>query len=1081
MVRCQLLQGGIEDMQIDTSSNHPDHDKKQLPVQPYNDAGSAEVIGAQRKPVRRDDFTTILAHLDGIFNPLLDAARAKQPPAARSKAAAAIRLIPQGGEGPSPEDIAARDNFLAMRDQPQALPVGVENFSPRSTPTPGLSLPRRGLGAPVFVGLDAEWDPHSNGRNKLLSVQLYLIGPTGERLSKVIDVRNGEDRQSRPSLAEALEDLLDEAESYCIFDEWPSEVILCGFFTRADIPVFRDASKFIRQLHGINGSLASAGKPAKITLSLSEDRVIRLKARHAFIVGDDFDPRVLSVRLIDAKMLAPPGASLAKVGDWINLPKLKLPPGYKKSEIGRFARERPEAFHQYGLRDAEIAVTYVLWVLWFCDRHLGLKGLSATASGLGMRLAQVCMRRDGVHPDVALNFMKVRRWFWGQDLGKPVSIMSREPTPIRRWFENFLADAYLGGRNECYWFGPTPVTDELTRLYDHDLAGCYVVSLAGLMVLDYDRIEVVRDKTRYKGHVAGFAQVRFKFPSDTMYPCIPVMVGNYGLWFPLSGVGIATAPEIELAMAMGAEIEILFGIVIPWMERAEVFSRSQKMLRKKLTKKEEAQRLEWEGDALVPVEEMRFPPESHGDTGYRAFESFAIYTRTERLRYVKKSLPNEFMKLLGNSAYGKTGQGFKDKRIFAPQEMRSEKVGRSAISEAAVAALTSGFARAVLGEILWKLPPGTLAVSATTDGLLVQIDQLDLTGPMCRRFQNLVDRVAPGTGMTELKHLIGQAVAGKTRLQLTGKVIAGEEPVVAKGGVKVLLDAADGDEEKEKELLTPINQNRFVLDLFVNRFPGQIIKRPSSMSSRDQLPNEWDFQVVDKDMRLSMEFDFKRRPVHPKMIGIESHGVSHLAFSTVPWETVEEGELTRVLFDQWRRGDDKGKPGHCLKTMADWYDWQHFQQLYAGNRQRRQAYQARLEQADDASPTADNSPGELPSAGSHLPAVIDSARKLASRCPTGVLYATAKGGYLGIAIRSFLAAYVQRACGLNSDLLSQSKLAAWLTEVGYPTKVHDVKNAGRTVFHEHAVPRSPEVLAFFQVMKGRFPTLEIERFLAREG
>lgn len=468
-----------------------------------------------------------------------------------------------------------------------------------------------------------------------------------------------------------------------------------------------------------------------------------------------------------------------------------------------------------------------------------------------------------------------------------------------------------------------------------------------------------------------------------------------------------------------------------------------------------------------------------GDIGYRSFESFAIYTRTERLRYAKKSLPNEFMKLLGNSAYGKTGQGFKEKRVFTPKEMRSEKVGRSAISEAAVAALTSGFVRAVFGEILWKLPKGTLAVSATTDGLLVDVEKLDLSGPMCRRFQSLVDRVAPGTGMTELKHLIGQAVAGKTRLQLTGQVIEGEAPVIAKGGVKVLLDAAKGDEEKEKELLTPISQNRFVLDLFINRFPGQVIKRPSSMSSRDQLPNEWDFQVMDRDMRLSMEFDFKRRPVNPQMINIESHDVLHLAFNTVPWKTVEEGELIRVLFDQWRRGDDKGKPGHCLKTMEDWNDWQRFRQLYAGNRLRRQTYQARLEKADAQSASKRSS-----SEGSSADAAqlkIEGPRKEASRCSTGVLYATSKGGYLGIAIRSFLSAYVQRACDLNTGLMSQSKLAAWMTEVGYPTKVHDVKNAGRTVFHEHAVPRSPEVLAFFGVMQHRFATLEADRFLAYEA
>jgi hypothetical protein len=439
------------------------------------------------------------------------------------------------------------------------------------------------------------------------------------------------------------------------------------------------------------------------------------------------------------------------------------------------------------------------------------------------------------------------------------------------------------------------------------------------------------------------------------------------------------------------------------------------------------------------------------------------------------------MKLLGNSAYGKTGQGFKDKRIFAPQEMRSEKVGRSPISEAAIAALTSGFARAVLGEILWKLPPGTLAVSATTDGLLVDVETLDLSGTMCRRFQNLVDRVAPGTGMMELKHLIAQAVAGKTRLQLTGKLVEGQEPVVAKGGVKVLLDAADGDEDKEKELLKPINQNRYVLDLFVQRFSGQIIKRPSSMSSRDQLPNEWDFQVVDKDMRLSMEFDFKRRPVNPRMVMIESHGIEHLAFGTLPWESVEEGELVRVLFDQWRRGDGKDRVGHCLKNLDDWHNWQHFQQLYVGNRRRRQAYQAQLELADDMQSQGLQPLVALPGAPGGLPTVIDLPRKAASRCQTGVLYATAKGGYLGIALRAFLAAYVQRAWGLSGALPSQAKLAAWLTEKGYSTKLHDVKNAGRTVLHEHAVPRTPEVLAFFQEIAMRFPMLEIERFLTPDA
>lgn len=436
-------------MQIDTNSIHSEPSTAVLQCSHTSALDNAELVTAERaQRVRGDDFTAILEHLDHVFQPLLDAARANQT-SATAKTAAEIPEMPELLGGPSPEDIAERDRFLAMLEQGPSLLNDCAYVVPGNGGMARSAQPQRGVGAPVFVGLDAEWDHYRDGRNKLLSVQLHLIGPTGGRLSKVIDVQNGEDRQSRPSLAETLEDLLDEAEACCIFDEWPSEVILCGFFTRADIPVFRDAAGFVQQLNGINGSLASVAKPIKITLSLNEDKVLRLKARHAFIVGGDFDPRVLQIRLIDAKMLAPPGASLAKVGEWINLPKLKLPAGYSKSEMARFARERPEAFREYGLRDAEIAVLYVLWVLWFCDRYLGLKGLSATASGLGMRLAQLCMRKDGVHPDVALNYQKVRSWFWAKEKGKPISTTSREPTAIRSWFENFLADAYIGGRNEC--------------------------------------------------------------------------------------------------------------------------------------------------------------------------------------------------------------------------------------------------------------------------------------------------------------------------------------------------------------------------------------------------------------------------------------------------------------------------------------------------------------------------------------------------------------------------------------------------------------------------------------------------------
>ena len=1061
-------------MPIDTSA--PNSDCVAKPVAPphvFGQTSSAEgeILPAAIKTTPRQKFEALLSHFDGQFAPLMNKFRIKSTSApftqnAVAKASAPLSP-PMPPSGPSDDDLRERDAFLArLTERPPVVTV----FQPASSQDdPTKRSLRQGLGPPVLVGFDCEWVYACKGKNRILSVQFCLIGPTGERLTKVIEVAGDNAVEVRPSLAEALDELLDEAEVCCVFDEWPCEVILCGFFTRADITVFRDFKDFRGQLQGINGTLATVGKPAKLKLPLDDARADRLKSRYAFVVGDDFDPRLLMVRVIDSSRLAPPGVSLLKLGEWLDIPKMQLPPGYSKSDMGRLQRERPEFFKAYGLRDAEIAVLYVIWVIWFCDRHLGLKGLSATASGLGVRLAQLCMRRDGVHPDIALNFMKVQRWRWGTRDKRPVSKKTREPTQVRRWFETFLADVYIGGRNECYWFGPTPVTHAAARLSDHDLAGCYVVSLGGVMVMDYDRIEIVREKERFTGHVAGYAQVRFRFPPETHYPCLPVTVGNFGLWFPLSGVSLATAPEIELAMMMGAEVEILFGLIIPWMARGEVFARSAKTLRQsKKVKKTEAKvtELEFDDDVFVPVQEMQFPPESHGDGGYRLFESFAIYTRTMRLKYRRKTLPNEFVKLVGNACYGKTGQGFKEKRTFGPQEMGSVKIGPSAISEAAVAALVSGFARAVLGEMLWKLPAGSLAVSATTDGLLVDVETLDLSGTMCRRFQTLVDRVAPGTGMTELKHLIVQAVAGKTRLQMTGKTVEGHDPVVAKGGVKVLLDSAGGDEAKEKKLLTPAGQNSYVLDLFVNRYPGQKIKRPSLMSMREQLLNEFDLQSIDREVALNMEFDFKRQPVDARMIHIESCSVEHLAFATVPWQSAEEGELVRTLFDKWRKGD-KDTPGHCLKNMDDWAGWQAFQGLYVGNRQRMQRFKALQEAAEDAGTAL-------------LPSPDASPRRVATRSTSGMFYATGKTSFLGVAIRMFLTAYVQRAWGLVDADLSQSKLAQWLTDAGYPTRSYDVKNAGRSELHEHVVVGSPEIMTFLDTVKARFAGLDVGMFLVAE-
>lgn len=969
------------------------------------------------------DDSALMRWCDGYFEPLM-----------RSAMAGGEALTENAPSMPASDDPAA---MLADAEQCMRQSMNRAQNRALSKAIKKGFAPDVGLGPRIFIGFDAEWIFVKKGKNRLLSIQFYLIGPNGEELTRVIHVSGPEAAEERPSLRQSLLDLIEEALEEGVIDEWPSEVVLCGFFTRADITVFSDFKKFRDQLDGVGGSLVTVAQPARIELPMSQPRQEQLKARYRLVVGDAFEAHVLNVRLLDASRLAPPGKSLDALGKWLGIEKFKLPKGFTKGDMATLQRKEPKLFEAYGLRDAEIAVMYVLWTVWFSDRYLGLdmRHLSATASGLAVRMAETCIRKDGVALNVALNYDEVKITRWDDENDRRRTIKKRIPTDVRRWLEPFLADAYVGGRNECFTYGPS----DYRRFYDPDLSGAYSTALCYLQVLDYDGVRMTRDVNDFKGHVAGFAKVVFSFPADTRFPCLPVPTESRGLMFPLQGETLCTAPEIELALAMGAQVEVKFGIIIPWQARDEVFKASQTRpgkhkKPKARSSKPKAQQREAEAlaDDLRPDLKLSFPPPHHDDEGYRLFESFAIYIRTMRSQFVRKTLPFEFVKLIGNGLYGKTGQGFKGKRAFGPREMGSVIVGTSRVSEAAVAALVCGFIRATLGEILWRLPPDAVAISGTTDGFLVDrpIDELDLSGPLCQRFQQLVERVAPGTHMLENKHQMMQVFAGRTRLQVTCAPDGNHHSVTAKGGVK------PGPEV--------IDENAFMLDLIINRTPGQKLDYEAFISMRAQLLDDLDLQTETRTTGINMEFDFKRQPIpgSARMVEIASMGTSHLAFDTRPWPTAEDAVDARMVFDRWRTT-------HCLKTLEDFTDWQAFYAFHDANRKR----------------------------GKHARSDGEDSESVS----TGRVNLTRDTGYVGVALRAFLAAYVKHEWGLGGANLSQSQLAEWLTSMGYATKLSAVKNGLRTPLVAHVVPATAEVVALLDVLKARFPTLETGQFLTESS
>jgi hypothetical protein len=457
------------------------------------------------------------------------------------------------------------------------------------------------------------------------------------------------------------------------------------------------------------------------------------------------------------------------------------------------------------------------------------------------------------------------------------------------------------------------------------------------------------------------------FPDSVRFPCLPVRAGQRGLYFPLLGESYCTAPELALAMRLGADIEIVQGVVVPWQPGDE-----------------------------------------------RVFEPF-VGEVVRRRREAKASgdiFMEKLVKDIGNSLYGKLAQGLTEKTHFDPRTGGRKKGLTSPITHPGMAAHITGFIRAVTFELLAGVPPHRTVVSVTTDGFLTDapLEELDYSGPLMRYYQELVAHVDPGArdqpfAGLECKHQAAQVVSMRTRGLVTALTLDDHPPILAKASVK-------------PPMRDRTEQNAYMLNLYLDRVPGQKHDQEHLISMSEQWLTESDLVSIQRSLTLNLEFDFKRRPVRPRMVSVA--GVEHLAFDTLPWPTVEEGLQARAWFDGWRRT-------HTLKTLEDWDDWQAF-------------YQSR------------------------------SARR-------GKRIRVTSGGDVGLLRRLFLRAYTREAWGACRTL-SYAALAQSLTERGYPTTVDEVKNAKRGTLVEQAVVPSQPVMVLWAVLLDLQPGLMAERFFA---
>ena len=718
------------------------------------------------------------------------------------------------------------------------------------TPSPRLGTPQ----APLLVGFDAEWQV-VDGRRQILSVQMSVrCSDSLERVWVLWHRKN-----TRFKLATVLGWFLSDLAPYINYRDFvpvgdkkqkgskkgknrnnggesPYLITLAGHYSIVDLSVVYDRAKILRKTDSLRRTLASVEKPVYSEV-WSEDRN---------------RSRKVVIHFRDTMLLAPAGSSVEKLGDAMQFPKLVLPDGYSKSEMGRLRAERPDAFIAYAARDAEITRRWI-------EMTTGPNSIVPVT--LGGQAAVI------VRETIMAQRMWSRTQFdseWrglastaesysdgdGATLRRRKVLVPRDEAALLLTAANH---AYYGGRNEGFLFG---IHHAESGWSDFDLAGAYPTAMCLIDDPDYKKASAITG-TLWPGMLKPnswfFGHVRFRFPDGTMYPCLPVKDSfGRGLIFPLEGETWASSPELWLALQIGCEIEL-----------------------------------------MQPALLM-------GTTGHFSLKegvrSMVRARREAEQTYGKKSVQALAAKERVNSAYGKLAQGLAGKRAYSTRHDQTRPIPMSPITSAPQAALTTGLVRAVVSAAMIQMNKlGYSIASVTTDGFLTDapadvLTNLDLFG-LRKGFEDARHALLGSETIWELKHRSRSLVMLKTRGGFGVGQIDEHALPVAGAGYKV--------SGAVKERVEQIGKPEALAELFLARKGRVGFEFHALPSPREYIKRDADAVGRDVSKQISWEWDYKREPVNERMESIEIDGTryNHVSYATRPWRNMAGFENARAATD----------------------------------------------------------------------------------------------------------------------------------------------------------------------------------------
>lgn len=741
----------------------------------------------------------------------------------------------------------------------------------------------------LIIGFDTEYqskgiEDSSNKKveieNEILSYQyscsIFRQGQdSGIRWNNIILPKNNE-LSGRLTLKEFVELAISDGINTKKLSDIPRNIYLTAHFTRADLPAFADfkndsqtRSKF--NLSNLRNSPINLKKDVDIKLGEKDEIPVKLKIR-------------------DTLHLAPQNAkSLQNLGDVLGFKKIKLGGSDKESKeikqnMKRLMLDDWDLFREYAIRDADICTHFCEKMITISSDLTGKFHLPLTLTSMGVDLLMKNWEERGMDSLAIVGRQKIKQKFFNQKSQR--FVFKSEIKPIQRlhWHYDFAVNCYSGGRNEQFAFG----SSEKGNWYDYDLQGCYPSCMSLIGIPNWDGLKFIGDLEEllnYKVTDLAFANVDFEFPDNVRYPCLPVRVDDGSLVFPKSGNCSTHISEIKLAQSMGCKLEFVEGRFIP---------------------------------------SIRDGMDDDGNRN-RLFEGFLKSCIEKRQKHPKKSMMNLFWKEIANSSYGKLAQGLRKRRIYNLELDEGEDLMESKITNPFLAAFVTAFARGTLSEIMNNLPENREIFSVTTDGFLTNATPQEMeesVGDVLARYYKSARIKLDSNSVEdvyEIKHVAKQLIGFRTRGQAT--LIKGSEEmlpdskedervVLAKGGIKLTDKYGKSEENSE------------IVELFFSRTPTTILPFTIGAGIKDVYKDGWDFVNKNLSKRLSMEFDWKRKPYLIGMrdvVSLQNNKFSHLYFKTRCWESVEQYTKIRELWEQYNKNDR-----HCLKTVSDYNDFANY-------------------------------------------------------------------------------------------------------------------------------------------------------------